>query len=147
MNAQGLMAELASVLDITLDFNDENLCRIVFLEDIVDFEANQGPDGDSLFIIANLGNFIDDKAVLDRLLRANYLGAQSGGATISLSDEGFMMHRQLTMPMEYPDFEKALEHFVNSMRYWKEWIALPHEEATMISDSTLTTPMQGMLRI
>lgn len=148
MNAQGLIAELSSVVGIQLHFNEEHVCSIAFYEDRVDFEAKQGSQGESLYIIAHVSNFIDNKSVLERLLRANYLGAQSGDASISLSSEGFMMHRQLAMPMEYSDFEKAIEQFVNSLRYWKEWLALPHDEESIPEDGdVLATPMQGMLRI
>lgn len=134
MNAQELVRELGSVLGITLDMSTENTCQVIFFNDAVDFEVAEGVSGtndEALFIIANLGVAIEDADVLGRLLRANYLGGQTGGATISLSDEGFVLHRELLMPMEYIDFEKVVEQFVESLRYWKEWIALPHEEATM----------------
>lgn len=134
MNAQGLVRELGSVLGIVLDMSSENTCQVVFFNDAVDFEVAEGvheTSDEALFIIANLGASIEDADVLGRLLRANYLGGQTGGATISLSDEGFVLHRELMMPMEYADFEKVVEQFVESLRYWKEWIALPHEEANM----------------
>lgn len=150
MDAQGLLSELSLVLGITLYFNEDNACRIIFSEDAVDFEIVQNGSEQSIFIIANLANFVDNKIVFERLLRANYLSAQTRGATIGLNEEGFMMHRQLLMPMEYPDFERALEHFVLSLRYWKEWIALPHdtdEEDSEEDAAFMANPMAGMIRI
>lgn len=142
MDAQELIAKLGETLGFSLSLSQENTCQVIFDADAIDFEAT----GKDLFIMAELGAEIDNSNVFKRLLQANHLGAETGGASIGLAVNGFVLHRQLAMPMEYQDFENIVANFIQTTRYWKEWLALPHQSMAE-GDGNLTAPQWDMIRV
>ena len=126
LDNKGLMTELGSRLGISLNFEENGMCQILFDDDAVDFEQSEN----ALYLIGEVGSIPPESrtSLYERLLRANYLGSETGNATLSLdpNKEGaILLHRRLETPMPYADFEGALELFVKALRYWKERIALP----------------------
>ncbi len=121
-----LVKELGARLGISLALNENGLCSVNFDKDTVDFELS----GNDLYLIAELGlvQAGADKEFYKQLLEANFLGTKTAGAAISLDPDKenmVVLHKKIVTPMEYTDFEKAVEFFVKAVRYWKEYIALP----------------------
>ena len=104
MDAKELISELGSRFGITLELSDAGTCRVIFDEDAVDFELA----GRRLFVMADLGPVAGGEALLRELLEADYLGAKTFGATISI---------------DYEAFEENLTGFVKALREWKEIIS------------------------
>lgn len=144
MIASELIKELGARVGISLALNENGLCSVIFDKDTVDFELS----GNDLYLIAELG-FVQtaDKDFYKQLLEANYLGAKTAGAAISLDpdrENTVMLHKKLATPMEYADFEKNLEFFVKAVRYWKEFIALPR---TQKNEASTNMDYNAMIRI
>ena len=148
MNARELVVELGMKLGIALELGDAGTCRVHFDNDDVDFEQA----GSALYIMADLASAAGREDIYGRLLMANGLGAESGGACIGL-DAGrdtFTMYTALRGDMSYEDFEAELALFIKALRYWKEWLAL-----SPVSTPSASTAVQaggspftaGMLRI
>ena len=126
MKSEELLKQLGEVLNIELSFTENGYCSVLFDEDEVVFEKF----GSQLYLISELGKIQDNMQVLRRVLSANYLGEESGQATISSKEEDdtFVMHRIIDGDIPYPDFEKVLIIFLKAVRYWKEWISIPFPE-------------------
>lgn len=144
MTASELIKELGARVGISLALNENGLCSVIFDNDTVDFELS----GNDLYLIAELG-FVQtaDKDFYKQLLEANYLGAKTAGAAISLDpdkENTVVLHKKLAMPMEYADFEKDVEFFVKAVRYWKEFIALPR---TQKNEASTNMDYNAMIRI
>lgn len=148
MNARELVAELGVKLGISLELSEAGTCRVHFDNDDVDFEQA----GNALYIMADLASAAGREDSYGRLLTANSLGAESGGACIGL-DAGrdtFTMYKVLRGDLNYEGFEAELALFVKALRYWKEWLAL-----SPVSTPSASTAVQaeaspftaGMLRI
>ncbi len=143
MDAQSLIVELGNRLGFALALSNENTCAIAFDDEHVDFELS----GNAFFMIADVGRLVDNTFALKRFLNANYLGNETGGATLGMRNDMVTLHRQLTVPAKYEDFEQALEAFVTTLRYWKEWLQEPHETNTHETASTDHFSMPNMIRI
>lgn len=143
MKASELVSELGAALGITLSLGDEGTCRVFFDEDAVDFEKS----GESLYVMADLSSASGREDAFKRLLSANCLGSETGGATLSLDTvrEVFMLHAMFQEDTPYPAFEERISMFVKALRYWKEWLALP--SAGTENASVDPSQMMGMLRI
>ena len=118
MNARELVAELGVKLGISLELSEAGTCRVHFDNDDVDFEQA----GNALYIMADLASAAGREDSYGRLLTANSLGAESGGACIGL-DAGrdtFTMYKVLRGDLNYEGFEAELALFVKALRYWKE---------------------------
>lgn len=145
MTANELIKELGARVGISLALNENGLCSVIFDNDTVDFELS----GNDLYLIAELG-FVQagaDKDFYKQLLEANFLGTKTAGAVISLDpdrENTVMLHKKLATPMEYADFEHAVEFFVKAVRYWKEYIALPR---TQKNEAPLSANLNSMIRI
>ena len=146
MTAQELLQELGTILGIKPAFGNAETCRLLFDDDAVDFEAAD----ETLFLIAEVGPVPVEgrEAVYARLLAANLFGAQTGGATLGLDPdkERVILHRALPLPCDYAPFEAALERFVKSLRYWKEWLALAASAPAAPVKENLV-PGQGFMRV
>lgn len=140
-----LVKELGAKLGVSIALNENGLCSVIFDKDTVDFELS----GNDLYLIAELG-FVQagaDKDFYVQLLEANYLGTKTAGAAISLDpdrENTVMLYKKLATPMEYADFENAVEFFVKAVRYWKEYIALPR---TQKNEAPLSANLNSMIRI
>ncbi|MGN1149976.1 MAG: type III secretion system chaperone [Sutterella sp.] len=143
MQPEQLVAELGTTLGIDLKLSDQGTCRVVFDEDEVDFEVS----GERLFVIADIASASGRADAYGRLLSADYLGNETGGAVISLdaSRDVFVLHTVSEDGTSYPAFEAKLTLFVKALRYWKEWLAQPAGSADSRSDEVFDTA--GMLAI
>lgn len=144
MTANELIKELGARTGISLALNENGLCSVNFDKDTVDFELS----GNDLYLIAELG-FVqaEDKDFYKQLLEANFLGTKTAGAALSLDpnkENTVVLHKKLAMPMEYADFENAVEFFVKAVRYWKKFIALPRSQR---NDAVNTMDYNAMIRI
>ena len=126
MSAENLISELGLNLGIDLKLSEENTCGIFFDNDEVIIEFNEG----QLYLIADLCSSAGREDLFGRLLAANFLGQESGQAVLSLdtSREEFTLHRIIEEDISYPKFEKILSVFVQSLRFWKNWLANPDEQ-------------------
>lgn len=145
MEAQELIEKLGSNLGFTLSLQNDGVCAVDFDGDTVQFETVEK----TLFLMTELGfaPVGDEKwAVFLRFMQANYMGAETGGATLGLSEQGaFVLHRQLIMPMEYQIFEDLVGQFIKTLRYWKEWLAMPHQ--SIEAEEELALPEWDMIRV
>ena len=142
MNANELITRLGEKLGFEISLSAEGTCIITFGEEEIGFEETST----DLFFIATIGNVNDNITVLKRFLRANFLGNETGGAYISIDNENFMLHRQISLPRDYQDFEVVLSNFVVTLRYWKEWLNLPQEENNQEIPENLFFN-EGMMRV
>jgi hypothetical protein len=123
MDCEHLLQQLGTAIGLDLRFSESNTCGVLFDNDEVIFEKNEG----KLHLIAALGPSAGRDDVCRRLLEANYLGAQTGFASIGLDSgrEDFVLHRVLEGNMDYPEFEEAVTLFVRAARHWRKWLANP----------------------
>lgn len=123
MSATDLLAELGEKLGFPITLSGDGTCRVIFDEDAVDFELF----GESLYVMADVGSAANREDAYGRLLEANCLGRESGGACLGLdaSRDVFTLHRVFSADVSYTAFEEDLTLFVKALRYWKEWLALP----------------------
>ena len=145
MKTQLLLEQLGTALGITLQPGEAGTCRLHFDQDEVDFEQT----ADGLYIMADVGSAEGRQDAWGRLLRANCLGAESGGACLSLDDKRgmFMLHTVIDTDASYPNFEKALTRFVRALRYWKEWLALGPAADKAAAPQEALPPDVYMLRV
>ena len=121
MHISELVAELGANLGISLQMSDAGTCRVIFGDDAVDFEQS----GETLYIMAELAPATGREDAYARLLAANWLGAESGGACIGLDEEknSFALWATERGDVPYPEFEARLTLFIKALRYWKEFPA------------------------
>ncbi|MDY6009540.1 MAG: type III secretion system chaperone [Duodenibacillus sp.] len=143
MLPEQLVAELGTTLAINLSLSDQGTCRVVFDEDEVDFEKS----GNALFVMADIASACGREDAYGRLLTANCLGNETGGAVISLdaAREVFVLHTVCEEGTSYPAFEAKLTLFVKALRYWKAWLAQP--VGVGLAPSSEACDTAGMLAI
>ena len=119
MTAEELLNKLGQVLEIDIFLNNNNVCRIVFDNDPIDFEMI----GNTFTFIGEVGPIpIESRESFYALiLSGNFLGQETGRATLGLDInlDAIFLHQFLELPMDYPQFEGHLEQFVNVLRFWK----------------------------
>ena len=145
MNAAELVAGLGAKLGFSLKLSEAGTCRVHFDDDTVDFEQS----GDSLYIMADMGSASGREEAYGRLLTANCLGAESGGACIGLDGvrEIFTLHVILRGDIPYEFFEAELTRFLKALRYWKEWLALPvASDSPAQEEDAVSSYAAGMIR-
>lgn len=146
MRTTELVAELGARLGIELRLNDEGTCRVSFDNDDVDFELS----GEALYIMADIAPATGREDAYGRLLKANWLGAESGGASIGL-DAGrdvFALYAVERGDVAYEAFEARLVLFLKALRYWKEWLALQSSSPVLQApEEDFPVGTAGMLRI
>lgn len=122
MDAKNLVEELGTTLGIRLQFSDQGVCTVLFDQDEISFEQHDN----LLYMIADLGASLDREDVYTRLMEANYLGAETGLATIGIdkTKQNFVLHRVFEGDLDYKTFEEATVLFVKACRYWKQWLAV-----------------------
>lgn len=145
MHLSELVAELGANLGISLQMSDAGTCRVIFGDDAVDFEQS----GETLYIMAELAPATGREDAYARLLAANWLGAESGGACIGLDEEknSFALWVTERGDVPYPEFEARLTLFIKALRYWKEWLSLPAAEPANQTEDQQTPDMYGMIRV
>lgn len=148
MNGSELVAELGAKLGVGLKLGETGTCRVDFDGDEVDFEQS----GDSLYIMADLASASGRADACVRLLEANWLGRESGGACfgIDATRNMFTLHTVVPDETAYAAFEARLTLFIKALRYWKIWLALPPASLNPASDTAVTMTSSltaGMLRI
>ena len=127
MDVDNIVKELGNQLGLdNLALDENNVCRIVFDEKFnVDIEAM--PDKKSFFIHAVLCRVpAEHKEVLfAELLEANLFGKGTGGASFGYDanlGEVLLFRRFETEKTDYPEFEAAVEEFLNYMESWSKRI-------------------------
>lgn len=145
MHPSELVAELGANLGISLQMSDAGTCRVIFGDDAVDFEQS----GETLYIMAELAPATGREDAYARLLAANWLGAESGGACIGLDEEknAFALWATERGDVSYPEFEARLALFVKALRYWKEWLSLPAATPANRAEDQQNLDMHGMIRV
>lgn len=146
MNAQLLLDQLGAAVGVALPLSGTGTCRVFFDRDQVDFEQT----ADALYIMADVASASGRRDAYGRLLAANCLGAESGGACLSLDAERdmFMLHTIIREDMPYPAFEKELTLFIQALRYWKEWLGLRPSTAGAAASTGGPLPSEvHMLRV
>jgi hypothetical protein len=138
MSFDNLIRQLGNTIQLDLKFSDNGTVSVFFDEDEVYFEKYEK----QLYVFADLGVVKDNLSVLKRIATANYLGNETGQGVISINEteNNFVLHRLIDGEISYPEFEKILTMFIKAVRYWKEWISLPHEE-TVQGNSEKKNPM------
>lgn len=65
------------------------------------------------------------------MMRANFLGQGTGGATIGLLEDESFLTLSLALPydMNYKAFKEVLEDFANFVEYWQKEVAKHQAEA------------------
>lgn len=73
----------------------------------------------------------DKEEFLLKLMKANFLGQGTGGATLGLKEDESFLTLSLTLPYEinYKAFKESVEEFVNYLEYWKNETARHEAEA------------------
>ena len=143
MRANELVVELGAKLGISLHLSEAGTCRVTFDNDDVDFEQS----GDALYIMAEIASGAGREDACGRLLTANWLGAESGGACIGLDAErnAFALYAVERGDVSYEEFEARLTLFIRALRYWKEWLAQPLAPSS--ASPAMETFSAGMIRI
>lgn len=133
-----LIAELGAKLGISLNLSEAGTCRVFFDEDEVDFELA----GKSLYVMADVSSAAHRENAYGRLLEANCLGRETGGACIGLDGTRgmFTLHNVFRDNVPYAAFEEELMLFIKALRYWKEWLALPPAQG----ENGVAAPSSGM---
>ena len=144
MKAPELITEMGARLGITLAMSDHGTCRVFFDEDTVDFEEMD----DALYSMASIGSAARREDAYARLLAANYLVSETGGACIglNLNQNEFCLHMVIYGDMTYESFEARLTMFIKALRFWKDWLAQPAVSAAPQEDSCLSFA-QGLIKI
>ena len=145
MRTTELVAELGAKLGIALRMSDEGTCRVSFDNDDVDFELS----GDALYIMADIAPVSGREDACVRLLKANWLGAESGGASIGIDDKRdvFALYAVERGDVAYEDFEARLVLFLKALRYWKEWLSLQPAQAVQAPAAEFPMGAGSMLKI
>ncbi|MBQ6669158.1 MAG: type III secretion system chaperone [Deltaproteobacteria bacterium] len=119
MEAQQLLDELGKHLGFALSLNEHGLCRVLFQEDAVDFEEDEG----SLWLVAEVGPVPAGgrEGIFGEMLAANAFGLGTKEAVLGMdaAKDAIFLHRHCPPGMEYPDFERVLIDFVLVLREWK----------------------------
>lgn len=123
MNASELVTTLGAQLGVDLRLSESGTCRVLFDNESVDFEQT----GDALYIMADIASASGREDAFPRLLAANCLGRETGGACIGVDTihDVFTLHVVMYGDTPYEVFEAQLTLFIKALRYWKEWLALP----------------------
>jgi len=133
----GLLQEFGRTIGIPdLDLDDEGYCILVIDEKLViNMEFDQL--GQQLLIYSLVGETSGDAArVHEQMLRSNYLGRDTGGATLGLrpEDGGVVLSQWVAVPgLDLPRFTAILETFVNQVDDWTR--RLPELGATRDTES------------
>lgn len=79
------------------------------------------------YFSSNIGSLPEKKKedFLVMIMKANFLGQGTGGATLGLKEDESFLTLSLSLPyeMNYKAFKDSLEDFVNFIDYWKKEIA------------------------
>lgn len=123
MNAPDAIKELGLLLGHPeLALGEDGTCRLSFDKRLdVDFELLN--DGRTLHLSSAVSILeLEDEESLEKLLKANLLGTETGGAFFSLSPEGEVLFEQrLRMDgLDLTGFSQAVESFVNHLDGWEE---------------------------
>ena len=142
MTAHELVNRLGQVLGIEVSLNEDNVCRIIFDDDAVDFEV----DKNIFAFIGEVGPVpsANRESWYQQLLAGNFLGQETGKATLGLdSNQNVVcLHQFLDLPVDYPEFEAQLERFVTILRSWKSRfrdLQIMEESGSVESGLSMTT--------
>jgi hypothetical protein len=119
--AQDLLAEFGRSIGLgEFALDEDNYCALLIDEGLViniEFDERER----QLVLYSLLGEAAGDQlAVYERLLKANYLGRECGGATFGIRpDQSVVLSQSLAVPgLELKDFTARLERFINEVEAW-----------------------------
>ncbi len=105
-----------------LALNEKGVCAFKF-DDSVDIVIEVPPEGDTLYLYAAIMRDIKaDLAVYEQLLRLNYLGRETGGATFALNQRDASLILCLIRPLNLLDsarFFTLLQTFMEAAKKWR----------------------------
>ncbi len=147
MTCSELIHTLGERLDLDLVLSPQGTCRVQLDEDIIDFEKVD----EALYIMADIGSSEGREDAYLPLLMANNLRQNTGGSTIGVD----AVNHVFTMTyvegdVSFETFEVNLMRFLQTLRWWKAWLALPPEtnSAEESSAMPLDSPFnQDFMRI
>ncbi len=113
-----LLSSLGDMLGIAMLPEENGACRVLFGETAVDFQVADN----HLFLICDLASAEGREKEFPALLKADWLGSETRGATLGLDakKQMFVLHMMLTGSLEVNEFKSLLANFVKSARDWKE---------------------------
>jgi hypothetical protein len=123
---QALIGEFGRSIGLPdLELDEDNYCALLIDEGLV---INMEFDEESrqLLLYSLLGQAAGDtRSVYERLLQANYVGRECGGATFGLRpDNSVVLSQSLAVPgLDLKDFTARLERFVNEVEAWTKQLS------------------------
>lgn len=119
MESEELLSRLGHDLGLELHGIDEDVYRVHFGDDAVDFEIMK----DGICIIAEVGFLPPQNCERQcrALLAANLFGIETAGATLSLDADldTVFLHMMYHNGLGYHDLENTIERFLKVLRHWK----------------------------
>ncbi len=146
MNSEELIQKLGERLDIQLQLSPQGTCRVELDSDIIDFEKVDN----SLFIMADIASAEGREDAYQPLLIANNLRQNTGGCTVGLDLENkvFTLTYVVEGDVSFETFEVNLMRFLQTLRWWKAWLALPPQTQPATAKTSSATPFnQDFMRI
>ncbi len=113
-----LLSSLGDILGIAMQPGEGGACRVLFGETAVDFQVA----GNHLFLISDLASAEGREKEFPALMKADWLGSETRGATLGLDAQKqmFVLHMMLTGSLDVDEFKSLLANFVKATRDWKE---------------------------
>jgi len=131
MRLKNLLEQLCQELELgTLDPIDENHFHHLKISSYPISMKDLDP---GCYLASNIGPLPEKKKedFFMLLMKANFLGQGTGGATFGLKEDESFLTLSLSLPyeMNYKAFKDSLEEFVNFVDYWKKEIVRFEAEA------------------
>jgi hypothetical protein len=124
--AQELLGEFGRSTGLgELALDEDNYCALLIDDGLVinmEFDEQER----QLVLYSLLGEpAVEPLAAYQRLLRANYLGRECGGATFGLRpDNSVVLSQSMALPgLDLKDFTARLERFINEVEAWTKQLA------------------------
>jgi hypothetical protein len=119
---QGLLGEFGRTIGLDdLELDEDDYCALL-IDDSLVINMEFDDAGNKLVLYSLIGEPAGERtAAYDRLLRANYLGRETGAASLSLHPDGkgVVLSQWLPMPgLDGKRFTTELERFVNQTEAW-----------------------------
>ncbi|WP_031491104.1 type III secretion system chaperone [Succinivibrio dextrinosolvens] len=144
MNINELIRNLGIRLGLKdLQLSKSGVCSIEFGQDEVIFEQ----EGDKLFIIAEIGQIDGNENVFRAMLDANNCARGSGFGSLGVDPERncFTLSRLIEGDYNNELFEKQIQLFVSTLRFWKQYLIDNGERNTADSNNVLDIPLGSFL--
>ncbi len=128
MKLNALLGELGEKIKLNdLELDKNRMCRLIFDDKfVVDIEAL--PDEQTFFMYGVVGRVPTEEkeAFYEKLLEGNLFGKETGDASLGVDPqqgEVILFQKLNAEKLEYIEFEKHLEQFLNYMEFWSKELA------------------------